>query len=150
MNFRLGFLLLALVCGLQTISTAQKIKLDKKTDIISIDGVDCLNIERRTWDFIVQDLEGNDLVYLASQGYRDKSMISKSNPTGKVIYFELTFERVEGMTEINLPFWSKKQLTSFLLKHDLIDLTGKVQKETAAKYIKRNGQKYSRKREELK
>ncbi|MCP4439688.1 MAG: hypothetical protein GY810_12155 [Aureispira sp.] len=149
MNLRLSLLLVVILCSFQTISFAQKIKLDKKTDVISIDGVDRLKIERSTWDFSVQDLEGNEIAYLVFQEYKDRKEISKSNPTGRVTYFELTFEGVEGMTEVVL-FWTKKQLTGFLLKHELIDLRGQVQKETVAKYIKRNGQKYSRKREELK
>ena len=100
-------ILLGLFLLFPLLSQAQKVNYDKKTNIVTVDGVKSFNIVREGCGFMevecyfdVLDNEGKREIRATYKYFKDMRTADKYNPDGMVRYFEFVFF---GTDELHFP-----------------------------------------------
>jgi hypothetical protein len=146
-----AILLLLLIISL-SFSKENKHKVSIDEDTVSVDGKPLFLITKfkgsvGSINYFVKDLQNKKLVFLQSNSYKDPKEVSSSNPTGNVVYFEVTFMESGAKAEIPL-FMRQSKVAEFLVREELMP-DGILTEESEKQFILVNGQPYSKKRAEL-
>lgn len=125
-------------------SDKSKIKVDRKRDIIMIDDVDYLKFENKMAGLVAfYNLAGEKLYVLKSESYKDYNYVTKSNPEGKVSYYVIFFEGVDGKAET--AYTTIAAMVKIFIKNDVLE-GQTLNKKAAEDFIKIMGTSYSDKR----
>lgn len=146
------YLLLLLFFSIPFLSQAQKVKYDKKTEQVTIDGKASFKIERHNIKigeadrhFIVLDKNGKRIIRVSIDSYQSTSEINQGNPDGSVAYSTFIFFDSEQRTEMRYAAvgkWIAKQL----VKNNIM-VDGLINQEAVDEFVLIHGKnKYSSRR----
>lgn len=140
-------LLLLIVFFVASVSAAfaQKEKLeidyDKKTDIVTINGIAVFKITKDARasgiTYTVQSLEGNTLIIFSPVYYKDSREITQSNPTGSQSYHDIIFLDDKDL-KADYEWRGMKQTAKMLYENKLI-VNGKLDMEAAKLFVRMQG-----------
>ena len=116
------------------------IKLDRKKDLVTVNGVEFFKYENKGSDLLVLSMTGEEIAYFSTVSYTDYTKVTESNPKGIVSYRIIKFEGVEEKTEIT--YMGPKGIAELFLMHNLYE-NNALNTDNVLKYIERNGRKYS-------
>lgn len=138
--------LIALLLFVPGVVSAQKdkIEINKKTEVVSIDGIPAFILEGKNMGNtqILKGIDGQRLAVFQVMDYYDSKHISSGNPKGRVTYYDVTFLN-EALDKCEIPVGGfKKQLAKYILDYNLVK--DKVLDEEAVKqFVAIHGMKFS-------
>lgn len=145
-------IILMLVLGLSWLTFAQEVELNKKTNTVSINGVDAFIIEDANFgsESIVKDLSGKKLAIFTADSYSDPSKITSGNPKGTVGYMKVVFltETIDKCEISSAGVGLRKNLAKHLIENDIIK-DGQLNLDAVKQYVAINGSEYSERRKEV-
>lgn len=145
-------ILLILALGLSSVTFAQEVEFNKKTNTVSINGVEAFIIEDVNFgsESVVKDLSGKRLAIFTAESYSDPSKITSGNPKGTVSYMKAVFltENVEKCEISSAGVGLRKNLAKHLIENELIK-DGQLNPDAVKQYVAIHGSEYSERRKEV-
>lgn len=143
------WILLTLSLGLSSLTFAQDVEFNKKTNTVSINGVDAFIIEDANFgsESIVKDLSGKKLAIFTAESYSDPSEITSGNPKGTVSYMKVVFltETIEKCEISSAGVGLRKNLAKHLVENEIIK-DGQLNPSAIKQYVAIHGSEYSERR----
>lgn len=143
----LPFLLLLLVSPV----FAQKQKVDFDNDTIFVNKAPYATLIKSAGttgsDLSLRTLDGKEQIFFKFLEYSHPSKANSGNPTGRIIYFEVTFFNDGQKCEIR-HYASKKKLAEFIVENGLIS-GNTVDAEAEKRFVMVNGKTFSAERDRL-
>lgn len=119
-------ILLGLLLLFPLLSQAQKVNYDKKTNIVTVDGVKIFNIVRDGCGFMeaecffdVMDNDGKREIRITYKTFKDMRTISKTNPEGTVGYCEYVFFGTKQKAQTTIMYTKTEKMAEFVAKNKL-------------------------------
>ena len=141
--------LLLLFLLIPALSFAQKVKHDKDTDMISIDGKESFKVVRDgcgmgmpDCHFDVFDNSGKKVIRVNYRMFNSPMEVSKSNPNGTVRYYEFIFLESRQKCETRAAGIKEFRLAKFILKSELM-VDGQLKKEAVDDFVFSQGTPFS-------
>lgn len=122
----------------------EKIEVDKKTEVVSVDGTSVFILEGQNIGNtqILKDLNGQRMAVFQVVDYYDSRYISSSNSKGRVAYFDVTFLN-ENLDKCEIPVNGfKKQLAKYILDYNLVN-ENKLDANAVRQFVAIHGMKFS-------
>lgn len=122
----------------------EKIEVDKKTEVVSVDGTSVFILEGQNMGNtqILKDLNGQRMAVFQVVDYYDSRYISSSNSKGRVAYFDVTFLN-ENLDKCEIPVNGfKKQLAKYILDYNLVN-ENKLDANAVRQFVAIHGMKFS-------
>ena len=142
-------LILILFLGASCLTFSQEVELNKKTNTVSINGVDVFIIEDANFgsESIVKDLDGKKLAIFTAESYSDPSEITSANPKGTVSYMKVVFltEAIDKCEISSAGVGLRKNLAKHLIENDIIK-GGLLNLDAVKQYVAIHGSEYSERR----
>lgn len=108
------------------LSQAQKVNYDKKTNVVTVDGVKSFNIVRDGCGFMeaecffdVMDNEGKREIRITYKTFKDMRTADKSNPEGTIGYGEFVFFATKQKAQTRLFYTKADKMAEFVAKNKL-------------------------------
>ena len=146
------FHLLSIVLVLIFLSFAgfgQKIDYDKKTQFITIDGVNAFMMEKEGCGFAdancyynVSDTTGHRLFRVYYRDFKSSVEISRANPQGIVRYIEFVFTETKQKAEVEFPGVKCEKIGKVIVKNQLIK-DGKLDPKAVDDFVFTSGTPFS-------
>ena len=137
--------MLILVAALSlSFMAGDKDKYELKDGLFTKNGSPVFRLEHQggcNFDFKFKTLEGKDVAFLKFRDFNDKDEITKSNPQGRVTFFDITFLESGLKCEITGAH-TKKSLARELHRHDLV-FENTVNAEAIKNFVLINGTTFS-------
>ena len=131
------------------IGLSQKVKYNKDTHMISIDGKEEFKIEKSgcglgTPDchFDIHNLKSEKVIRVNYRTYQSPVYKTEANPNGKVQYFEYIFLKSGGKAEAECLGLRPEKVAKFLWKNDLLK-NGDLDEAAAKQFALVHGTPYS-------
>lgn len=128
---------------------AQKVKLDDKTNQVTIDGVNSFKIERSGcgWGmpdchFDVFDNDGNKVIRINYKEFKSPMERKASNPEGIVRYYEYIFLVSKSKAEIEYLYMKEEKVAKNIVKNNLI-VNGKLNDKAVEEFVLVHGTDFS-------
>jgi hypothetical protein len=142
-------IIIYLLVTLPFVVNAQKIKLDSKTNQVTIDGVNSFKIDRSgcgfggvDCHFDVFDIDSNKILRVNFKGFKSPMERKPSNPEGNVYYMEFIFLASKQKAETEFSFRSEEKMAKYILKNGLI-LSGKLNDKAVDEFVLVHGTAFS-------
>lgn len=130
-------------------SQAQEVDFDKKTNMITVDGVNAFKVEREGCGFgetgchyDVIDLQGNKLFKVNYRDFNSPVEVSKANPNGTVRYLEFVFFGTKQKAEVDFPGIKCEKVGKIIVKNHLI-VDGKLDPKAVDDFVFSSGTPFS-------
>ncbi len=135
--------------ALPFITNAQKVKLDGKTNQITVDGVNSFKIDRSGcgWGmpdchFDVFDLDSNKVIRINYKEFKSPMERKASNPEGIVRYFEYIFLESKSKAEVEYLYMKEEKVAKDIVKNNLI-VNGKLNGKAVEEFVLVHGTSFS-------
>lgn len=142
-----ALMLLALFVTTQAQKEKIKLAYNKKTGIVSTETEPVFKVlEEKSAqlptakNYTIQNLEGKNLFILACNVFEDARERSQSNPSGEVIYYEVTFLN-EKKDKVEIAYNTFMNIMKVIYHSDLIK-DGKLNPEAVELFVIKNGNKF--------
>ncbi len=147
-----AFMLLAFFVTAQAQKEKVKLTYNKKTGIVSTETEPVFKVlEEKSAqlptakNYTIQNLDGKNLFILACNVFEDARERSQSNPSGEVIYYEVTFLN-EKKDKVEIAYNTFMNIMKLIYRNDLIK-DGKLNPEAVELFMIKNGNKFGVQRE---
>jgi hypothetical protein len=143
-------LLLLLVAATPT--TAQKYDQKKGSDMVTKNGVDFLKIETKgcgfgqTCAFNVYDAQGNKVIIVTMESFKDPAAVNQSNTDGNVFFSTYIFPTLNTKAEYAYVRGKAEKLAKDIDSNELIR-DGMLNEEAVNEFVLVNGMKFSHQRD---
>jgi hypothetical protein len=128
---------------------AQKVKLDSKTNMVTVDAVNSFKIERSGcgWGmpdchFDVFDLDSNKVIRINYKEFKSPMERKASNPEGIVRYYEFIFLASKTKGEVEYMFIKEEKMAKSIVKYNLFT-NGKLNDKAVEEFILVHGTDFS-------
>lgn len=135
-------LFLGLLLAVSIFGQAQKVSVDD--DVIKVNDAEYAKIKKSKGlkvDFTISGLDGTELVFFKFCEFNNPNKVSKSNPEGRVTYYEVTFLKSGQKCEVDCNA-TKKGVAKAVVENKLIK-DNVVDEESERNFILKNGTKFS-------
>jgi len=129
--------------------SAQKVKLDDKTHIVTVDGVNSFIIERfgcgfglPDCHFDVHDLDSNKVIVINYKQFNSPVERKPSNPDGRVDYFEFVFLKSGKKAEIDAGRIKSEKVAELMVKNKFF-VAGKLNDQAVDEFVLIHGTPFS-------
>lgn len=145
-------IILIFVLRISSLTFAQEVEFNKKTNVVSINGVESFIIEDANFDSesIVKDLSGKKLAIFAADSYSDPSEVTSGNPQGIVTFMSVVF-LTETIDKCEVPsegIGLRKNLAKHLVENEIIK-DGQLNPDAIKRYVAIYGSEYSDRRKSI-
>ncbi len=142
-------ILISILIVLPFITIAQKIKLDSKTNQVTVDGVNSFKIDRSGcgWGmedchFDVYDIDSNKVIRINYKEFKSPMERKSSNPEGIVRYYEYIFLKSKTKAEVEFLYIKEEKVAKNILKNNLI-ANGKINETAVEEFVLVHGTAFS-------
>ena len=145
-------IILIFVLGISSLTFAQEVEFNKKTNVVSINGVESFIIEDANFDSesIVKDLSGKKLAIFAADSYSDPREVTSGNPKGIVTFMSVVFltEAIDKCEISSAGVGLRKNLAKHLVENEIIK-DGQLNPDAIKRYVAIYGSEYSDRRKSI-
>lgn len=133
-------------------ATAQKYDQKKGSDMVTKDGVDFLKIETKgcgfgqTCAFNVYDAQGNKVIIVTMESFKDPAAVNQSNTDGNVYFSTYIFPTLNSKAEYAYVRGKAEKLAKDIDSNELIR-NGMLNEESVNEFVLVNGMKFSHQRD---
>ena len=134
-----------------SVASAQKIEVEWNEDshIASVNGIDAFKIEKFDCGFgavdchfDVFDLSGNKVMRVNLRDYNSVMQVSKSNPQGRVVYYEVIFLPTREICEVDFAGIKTEKVARMIGKAQLFQ-DGALNLKAAEEFVLVHGRPHS-------
>ncbi|HNI04118.1 MAG TPA: hypothetical protein PL010_05755 [Flavobacteriales bacterium] len=135
-------------------TAAQKYDQKKGSEMVTKDGVDFLRIETKgcgfspMCSFNVYDAEGNKVIIVTVENFKDPAAVNQSNPEGIVRFSTYSFPTLDKQAEYAMFRIKAEKVAKEIDSNELI-LDGKLNEEAVNAFVLVHGMKFSQQRESI-
>jgi hypothetical protein len=131
-------------------TNAQKIKLDSKTNQVTVDGLNSFKIDRSgcglvgagDCHFDVYDIDSNKVMRINYKDFKSAMEVNRSNPDGNIMYAEFIFLASKTKAEVTPFYRNEEKMAKFILKNNLI-VNGKLNDKAVEEFVLVHGTAFS-------
>jgi len=138
-----------LLLSLPLAALAQKVNVDKKTNMVTVDKVYSFKIDRfdcgigaTNCHFDVSDTSGTKVLRINFREFKSFAERNASNPEGRIVYYEFVFLTSKTKAEINFVGGKEEKVAKAIVKNNLF-LNGKLNEKAVEEFVLVNGTPFS-------
>lgn len=138
-------LLLAFIFCASSLAFSQKKKVDIDGDTIKVDGASYAIIHKKGAGapvYTIRSMNGTALMHWQFLDFNDPNEVSKSNSSGRVTYFQVTFYNDKQQCEVRPNMATQKSVAKFIVENELIK-DGAIDQEMENNFVLIHGMKFS-------